>query len=535
MTAPPIQQPPSAPQHLVQPQSSGLHPHQDMPWRKAPLEVLIHVFSFVVDAEPPYRSHGPPDAQFTHPPIGWLRLGHINSVWRRALLGNASFWAKSIGVYARAMHEMLMRAGPSALLRVELPFSHGLPTESGLAELLQACRDDQVALLNRLQALIIENDVNPAGPELEEASTLFTSPLPELQELELSFSHFSEPYKKDLNKTLDAPKLQKISLLNCCFTGVWLAPALASLQIVMRRRPMYQWIASPEYILGVLDACKHTLRRVHLENVFWDDRPAEELRIATRTDRVYLPHLTSLYLSDFAGEAAVFLTGLALPPTARAKVEVSKHRLRSDQAGTTVFQELVRAALGEHPGRFNALRMHDDDRDPTNPDDGFDIDLYELPSETKEHHCAWFAGLQPAVSFHIECDGSPYLIYPYIRDDFTEDILVPVLSEHVPDIQKLAFALGEVQNFEDEGEPESHVGHIMDYAAGATTVAIEDPYAYGCPVMGAFSEWERLSCVDTLCILYRVRDKGKKVDSWGLSNDLGKRASTIPTVHIDQA
>ncbi|KZV65641.1 hypothetical protein PENSPDRAFT_118676 [Peniophora sp. CONT] len=507
--------------------------------RRLPPEVLVLVFSFLVLDERPYRPRSllhtedlPP-----YPPLGWIRLGHVNQGWRAALLNHAFFWASEIGVYPHAIHDMLVRAGPTAPLRVHIPLSGGNPYYSGLTELSLACMSDEIALRQRLQTLIVQTDVRPPGSQLKKLAPIFSSPLPKLRDLELLFEYFSEADKKVLRTSLDAPNLREIALLNCCFVGAWHTPNLVSLHIVMSHRPKSEWAASPDNILGVLSVCRSTIQSIRLKGVFCDDCLANaDEPVIFRAHSVHLPHLTSIYLSEFAFEASDLLSSLTYPSTACTKVDVTQCRQGTDEI--PAFQSLVRSALQKYPHCLNALRMHDDGLDQSSPDDEFDIDLYELPSAAaRNHRCSWFVDLRPSVSFHFECDGSPYHIYPYIRDFFTEDILVPVLLEQAMVLDKLAFALREVQgeyDTEEESGPERHVGHIMDYASSATDVVVQDPYVYGCPVMDALCRPERLPGVETLCLVTRPGGKNE-IYCGTLTVELRNRASLATTVHIDKA
>ncbi|KZV77764.1 hypothetical protein PENSPDRAFT_13961 [Peniophora sp. CONT] len=514
-------------------------------WRKLPQEVLTHTFSFLVEEERPYRLRSFADGETppSYPRLGYIRLGHVSREWRIALLDNACFWAGNIGVYPRAMHVMLARAGSTAPLTVHLPFSGGSPVESGVLELAQAFTVKEVALYQRLQTLVILNDVVPSGPQLKEVAALFHSQFPKLQELELSFLPYCPQVDQDcLKMALDTPNLQKITLSDCCFTGLWITPCLVSLHISMSSEPnTHKWITSPDHILGVIEICSASIQSIHLESLFYDVRSARDVVVSQRTGSIHLPRLTDIYVNDLAAEGAAVLSRLMYASTAQTTVLVGRCRVDSDT--TAVFRSLLRAVLEKYTGHLNALRMHDDGMWNDGEyfagvHDEFNIDLYEWPlaESTGDHRCAWYTDSRPAVVLHFERDiemyGTDFIFY---REFFTEDVIVPQLREHAYVVHKLAFALGPVNEYDGNiSYSEGHIGDIVSYAMGARTVTVTEPHVDGSLVMDALCRPEGLPCLEQLCFVTRPGGENE-VDCARLAAELNARASKATTGHVDKA
>lgn len=265
------------------------------PILRIPPEIFLMIASFVVDAERPsaarftQRRHSlfAVDPEYVHDSstfstldedgslrpatIGWVKLAHVCTEWRRLCLNAPELWARGIGCLPNMLLEAIQRAGD------HVPYD--IRVRSNLSELDRDCLSGILASRGRSLDWVVKD---PAQDSFV-SSILSGRDLPTLTYIRVKTSYHASADAVPAHASFSAPKLTKIDF--AFFLVPFVAPSLTYLQL-------YYVQMSPRMLLDMLHSSP-LLKRADI-SLSWGTKWEDNFEVHTDCP---LPNLEALQLS----------------------------------------------------------------------------------------------------------------------------------------------------------------------------------------------------------------------------------------------
>ncbi|KZV77403.1 hypothetical protein PENSPDRAFT_747128 [Peniophora sp. CONT] len=324
--------------------------------------------------------------------LGWIRLGHVCSHWRRALLAMPSIWAGALGALPSGFDTMLQRA-KNLPLTIQIYSSHyRIGALSVYTRFLDAAGSD---LASRTQTIFW---YDMEGSTHQYLSNIFaTNSFPLLETATLCIRLRQKVAKVKHTPLILAPRLRRLRLQDVFCR--WSSEVLSHLHVQSAQPKEDEPIVSlrDSHLDFILRQSARSRSEIILrdcfEMEFADEVPKASPLLSRKPSSVDIPNLTSLTLRALADRgfeeeeddirsawfpAARFIRVIKVPCTAQLAVTISRNTPLEDFDGRYFVEDIWRTCIETRPSHaYNGVALQEEYFDDPTHAQQLTISLYE--------------------------------------------------------------------------------------------------------------------------------------------------------------
>jgi hypothetical protein len=387
---------------------------------RLPAEIFGEIASLVAELDPPtvriervipYQLHTQCEGPAT---LGWLKMGHVCYSWRGRILAMQSLWAGSIGSIPLALDEMLVRAGPCALINLHLRDD---------LDVFRLLERDSGAIAARISSIVTDHPIHNIGFAASLADRV--ADLPKFDTLHLTACSTEVV-------VFNSPSLRHL----CIGWALAKCSSLVSLKI----SPIYntgRGRPSLEVFIELLRSSSKTLQKlkIALSRCFGPTKRFVGHVPYHAGPKLTLPSLRTLAVEDHMEDIIKFMASLSIPKTASVALFTT-----SSSAPLGIAAPLLRCASDMVRDASAIYISFDHVADPKSQSSYESLLWFRFYSHVSNDTSVWTLSAAPAVTVRVAvvchqphpspfffssmaesvCDGLPPVSPPALAIDLFE-------------------------------------------------------------------------------------------------------------------